>query len=243
MDFVWIASALLLGTHLLVLVAVFANLTAGLGPVTPRGLLSAALPLDVLGAGLLGWTVWDAGGRVEGRSRMVRRGSALLLFGWVALTALWRFALPAAVGTDVLELFTSFLTGPATSPDDPRHQLAAMYQLFGLWIAAAAAFVAAHVLLGIARWTAPPYDWVGRLPVVPWIAGGAVSLAATASIVLSFLQVLAGRPLADDFNAWLIAKVIVAPNLFLSGYAASLDLGRKIRSGRDWIRPPRTGRA
>lgn len=235
-DFLWIASALLLATNLLVLLAVFVNFIAGLGPLTPRNLVSLALVLDLVGAALLGWVVWDAGGRVEGPSRWIRRTSAVLLFTWVALAVVWRFALPAAPGANVQDLFEFFLTGPATSPEDVRHNLPAMYQLLGLWVAAAALFVAAHVLLGIARWTAPPYDWVGRLPVVPWVVGAVVSLAATASIVLSFLYVLAGRLLADDFNAWLIAKVIVAPNVFLSGYASSVDLGRKIRSGRDGIR-------
>src|SRR5947209_5559330 len=101
-----------------------------------------------------------------------------------------------------------------------------------LWIAAAAVFVAAHVLLGIVRRTARADDWARGLPVYAWILAAGISLVATVFIVLSFLYVLAGRPLADDFNAWLVAKVIVAPNVFLSGYASSLDLGRRIRAAR-----------
>jgi hypothetical protein len=236
-DFLWIASALLLGTNLLLLLTVFVNLIGGLGPLTPRDILWAALGMDLLGAGLLAWIVWDAGGRIEGRPRLIRRVAAILLFAWVGLSAMWRFALPAAIGTNLQDLFTALLTGPGSLPADVGRDLPAMYQLFGLWIAAAAVFVAAHVLLGIARWTAGPYDWVGRLPAVAWMLASGISLLATVFIVLSFLYVLAGRPLADDFNAWLVAKVIVAPNVFLSGYASSLDLGRKIRSGRPWIRP------
>lgn len=236
-DFLWIASALLLGTNLLILLAVFVNLIGGLGPLTPRVILWAALGMDLLGAGLLAWPLWATGRRAEGRTRLLRRGAAGLLLAWIGLSAVWRFALPALLGTNVQDLFTAFLTGPATVPAEVQEELPLMYQLFGLWIAAATVFVAAHVLLGFARWTAGPYDWIGRLPAVAWILAAAISLVATVFIVLSFLYVLAGRSLADDFNAWLIAKVIVAPNVFLSGYASSLELGRKIRSGRDWIRP------
>ena len=129
-------------------------------------------------------------------------------------------------------LFSAFLIGPADFPTRFRQDLSAMYEIFGVWIAAAAVFVAAHVLLAIVRRTAPADDWARGLPVYAWILAAGISLVATVSIVLSFLYVLAGNPLADNFNAWLVAKVIVAPNVFLSGYASSLDLGRRIRAVR-----------
>ena len=90
----------------------------------------------------------------------------------------------------------------------------------------------------IARRAARPDDWVRGLPVYAWILGAGISLAATVSIVLSFLYVLAGRPLADNLNVWLVAKMIVAPNVFISGYASSLDLGRRIRSVRASVSSP-----
>jgi hypothetical protein len=228
----WIASALLLGTNLLLILTVFGNLVGGLGPATPGRTLWVALGMDLLGAGLLAWTVWDAAWQIGGRPGRIRRAAALLLLVWVGLTAIWRFALPAALGTNLEALFTSFLTGPVTGSADVRRDLPAMYNLFGIWIAAATVFVAAHVLLAFARWTAAADDWVRGLPVYAWLLGAGISLLATVFIVLSFLYVLAGRPLADDFNAWLVAKMIVAPNVFVSGYASSLDLGRRIRSGR-----------
>src|SRR5205814_840091 len=122
--------------------------------------------------------------------------------------------------------------GPADFPTRFRQDLPGMYPILGVWIAAAAVFVAAHVLLAIVRRTAPADDWARGLPVYAWILAAGISLVATVSIVLSFLYVLAGQPLADNFNAWLVAKVIVAPNVFLSGYASSLDLGRRIRAVR-----------
>src|SRR5256884_1253243 len=228
----WIASALLLGTNLLLVLAVFVNVIGGLGPVNPSRILWAALGMDLVGVGVLGWIVWDNAGRVEGPARLIRRIAALLLFLWVGLTGFWRFALPAAVGTDIQELFTAFLTGPSDFPTRFRQDLTAMYQIFGLWIAAAAVFVAAHVLLAIVRRTAGADDWARGLPVYAWILAAGISLVGTVFIVLSFLYVLAGRPLADDFHAWLVSKVIVAPNVFLSGYASSLDLGRRIRAAR-----------
>ena len=228
----WIASALLLGTNLLLVLAVFVNVIGGLGPVNPSRILWAALGMDLVGVALLGWIFWDSARPIEGRMRVVRRVVALLLFVWVGLTAFWRFVLPAAAGTDMQALFSAFLIGPADFPTRFRQDLPGMYQIFGLWIAAAAVFVAAHVLLAIVRRTAPADDWARGLPVYAWILAAGISLVATVFIVLSFLYVLAGRPLADDFNAWLVAKVIVAPNVFLSGYASSLDLGRRIRAAR-----------
>src|SRR2546425_4891621 len=208
----WIASALLLGTNLLLVLAVFVNVIGGLGPVNPSRILWAAFGMDLVGVALLGWIIWDSAGRVEGRARLLRRIAALLLFLWVGLTVFWRFALPAAVGTDIQELFTAFLTGPSDFPTRFRQDLTAMYQIFGLWIAAAAVFVAAHVLLAIVRRTARADDWARGLPVYAWILGTGISLVATVFIVLSFLYVLARRPPAGDFNPWLLPKGILAPN-------------------------------
>src|SRR2546421_4892179 len=230
--FLWIASALLLGTNLFLVLAVFVNVIGGLGPLNPSRILWAAFGMDLLGVALLGWIFWDSAGRVDGRPRVVRRIAALLLFLWIGLTAFWRFALPAVLGTNIQDLFTAFLTGPADFPTNFRQDLTAVYEIFGLWIAAAAVCVAAHVLLAVVRRTARPDDWARGLPVYAWIVAAGISLVATVFIVLSFLYVLAGRPLADDFNAWIVAKVIVAPNVFLSGYASSLDLGRRIRAAR-----------
>src|SRR5207253_6792460 len=100
-DLLWIASALLLGTNLLLVLAVFVNVIGGLGPVNPSRILWAALGMDLVGVALLGWIIWDSAGRVRGSDRLIRRNAALLLFLWVGLTAFWRFALPAALGTDI----------------------------------------------------------------------------------------------------------------------------------------------
>src|SRR5256714_12431258 len=174
----WTASALLLGTTLLLVLAVFVNVIGGLGPVTPSRILWAALGMDLVGVALLGWIIWDSAGRVDGQARLIRRIAALLLFLWVGLTAFWRFALPAAIGTDIQELFTAFLTGPSDFPTRFRQDLTAMYQIFGLWIAAAAVFVAAHVLLAIVRRTAAPDDWARGLPVYALILAAGVSPVA-----------------------------------------------------------------
>src|SRR2546425_2255976 len=94
-DLLWIASALLLGTNLFLVLAVFVNVIGGLGPVNPSRILWAAFGLDLVGVALLGWIFWDSAGRVDGRPRIVRRIAALLLFLWVGLTAFWRLVLPA----------------------------------------------------------------------------------------------------------------------------------------------------
>src|SRR5437870_11536592 len=156
--FLRIASSPLLGTNLPLVLAVFVNVIGGLGPVNPSRILWAALGMDLVGVALLGWIIWDSAGRVEGPARLIRRIAALLLFLWVGLTAFWRFALPAAVGTDIQELFTAFLIGPSDFPTRFREDLTAIYQIFGLWIAAAAVFVAAHLLLASIRRTAAADD-------------------------------------------------------------------------------------
>src|SRR5436853_508423 len=102
----WIASALLLGTNLLLVLAVFVNVIGGLGPVNPSRILWAALGMDLVGVALLGWLIWDSSGRVDGLPRVLRRVAALLLLLWVGLTAFWRFALPSALGTEMQRLFT-----------------------------------------------------------------------------------------------------------------------------------------
>src|SRR5207247_1685481 len=80
---------------------------------------------------------------------------------------------PAALGTDIQELFTVFLIGPSDFPTRFREDLTAVYQIFGLWIAAAAVFAAAPVLLAIVRRTAASDHWARGLPayacsVAPW---------------------------------------------------------------------------
>src|SRR5437879_12768751 len=76
----WIASALLLGTNLLLVLAVFVNVIGGLGPVNPSRILWAALGLDLVGLALLGWLIWTSAGRVAGPARLIRRIAALHLF-------------------------------------------------------------------------------------------------------------------------------------------------------------------
>src|SRR5438552_14766187 len=58
--FLWIASALLLGTNLLLVLAVFVNLIGGLGPVHPSRILWAALGMVLVGVALLWWIFWDS---------------------------------------------------------------------------------------------------------------------------------------------------------------------------------------
>src|SRR5947207_14631453 len=112
-SFLWLASALLLGTNLLLVLAVFVNLIGGLGPVNPSRIVWAALGMALVGVALLGWIFWDSASPIDGRMRIVRRIVSLLLFLLVGLTAFWRLVLPAAAGTDMQALFSAFLIGPA----------------------------------------------------------------------------------------------------------------------------------
>jgi hypothetical protein len=51
----------------------------------------------------------------------------------------------------------------------------------------------------------------------------------TVVTVDAILPVLGGGILGDNFSVGTLLKLIVAPNLFISGYAASLRLGLDVR--------------
>src|SRR2546426_1901958 len=125
-NWLWIASVLLLGTNGLYVLAVFVNVIGGLGPATPSRIVWVAFGMDLVGVALLGWIFWESAEEIEGNPGAVRRIAALLLFLWVGLTVAWRFALPAALGTNIQELFTAFLTGPTDFPPRFRQDLSAM---------------------------------------------------------------------------------------------------------------------
>src|SRR5256886_7723222 len=79
----WIASALLLGTNLLLVLAVFVNVIGGLCPVKPSRILLAGLRMDLVRGALPRWIIWDSAGRVGGAARPLRPVSARPPFLWV----------------------------------------------------------------------------------------------------------------------------------------------------------------
>src|SRR5256885_14576274 len=65
----WIASALLLGTNLLLVLAVFVNVIGGLAPPNPSRVLWAGLGVDLVGVALPGWVILGSAGPGGGAAR------------------------------------------------------------------------------------------------------------------------------------------------------------------------------
>ncbi len=226
------ASALLLAANFLLILAVFLNFL-GLRVGWDAGkTVWVALTADLVGVSILGCVFFLTATRTEGRARLYRRIEASLLVAWVGITAFWRFALPAAVGTDLQDLFVTLIVSQGALPGWVTRSAPVVVELLYLWIACAALFLAAHVVILLDSRAASADDWARGLPVYAWVVAAGVSLAATILIVLSFVAVLQGAPISVNVGAWLIAKMIVAPNLFISGYASSLQLGRSAARGR-----------
>ncbi len=221
-----VASALLLAANLLLILAVFLNFLGVRVGWDAGKTVWAALTTDLVGVAILGSVFFLTAARTEGRARLYRRIEASLLVAWVGITAFWRFALPAAIGTDLEDLFVTLIVSQGALPGWVTRSAPVVVELLYLWIASAAVFLAAHVVILLDSRAASADDWARGLPVYAWVVAAGVSLAATILIVLSFIAVLQGAPIAVNVGAWLIAKMVVAPNLFISGYASSLQLGR-----------------
>ena len=227
-----VASALLLAANVLLIVAVFLNFLGVRVGWDAGKTVWAALTADLVGVAILASVFFLTATRVEGRARFYRRIEASLLVAWIGITAFWRFALPAAIGTDLQDLFVTLIASQGTLPGWVSRSAPVVVELLYLWIVCAALFLAAHVVILLDSRAASADDWARGLPVYAWVVAAGVSLVATILIVLSLAAVLEGAPIAVNVGAWLIAKMIVAPNLFISGYASSLQLGRSAARAR-----------
>jgi len=227
-----VASALLLAANVLLILAVFLNfLGVRLGWDAGKTVW-VALTADLVGVALLGCVFFLTAARVEGRARLYRRIEASLLVAWVGITAFWRFALPAAIGTDLQDLIVTLIASQGSLPGWVTRSAPVVVELLTLWIVSAALFLAAHVVILLDSRAASSDDWARGLPVYAWVVAAGVSLAATILIVRSLAAVLEGAPIAVNVGAWLIAKMVVAPNLFISAYVSSLQLGRSAARSR-----------
>ena len=220
------ASVLLLATNLIWILAVALNLLGPLGFLTAGALAWVAFTLDLPGAVLLGAAYgrlrWEAGS-----ARSILRMAIFWGFvGWAALSAYWRFALPLVTGTDVQDLFQGLLGANPEALNLARNAWPAVQEIFGVWIAAAGLFFAVHVLIAIDYRRSAGTEWSLGAPAYAWAFGTGMSFVSTILIVAALLPVLAGGFLGPTFNAGAIGKLLVAPNIMMSGYTSSLRLGR-----------------
>jgi hypothetical protein len=219
----------LLATNLLWILAVALNLLGPLGPLTAGLLAWIAFTLDIPGALLLG-AAYVRLTREEGDPRITRRAAIFWgLVGWAFLSAYWRFLIPLVMGTDVQDLFQGLLGANPGALIQARDAWASVQEIFGVWIAAAGLFFVVHVLIAIDYRRSSDEEWTSGIPAYAWIMGTGLSFVSTILIVAALLPVLAGGLIGPTFIAGAVGKLLVAPNLMLSGYVSSLDLGRVAR--------------
>jgi hypothetical protein len=222
----WLASALLLATNLIWILAVALNLVGPLGGLTAGLLAWIAFTLDLPGALLLG-AAYLRLTREEGSPRNRRRRAIFWgLVGWAFLSVYWRFMIPLVTGTDVQDLFQGLLGANPGALSMARSAWASVQEIFGVWIAAAGLFFVVHVLIAVDYRRSSEGEWSFAVPAYAWVLGTGLSFVSTVLIVAAFLPVLAGGYLGLTFNAGAIGKLLVVPNIMLSGYTSSLRLGR-----------------
>lgn len=232
-----LASALLIVSSLLWLVAVLLNFLGPAGPLTAGVSAWAAMGLDLPGAFLLATIYASLGRRGRGAARARRKWIAWGVLLWCGLTAYWRFVLPAVAQTNLQDLFDGLLGGYPAGLSLAKGSATVVLELFGLWIAASIVYAAVHALIAWDFREAGDDEWVRGLPAYAWLLGAIVSLGGTAAVVVGLLPVLRGGPIGPIFTTGAILKLLVAPNLFLSGYVTSLQLGRAIRREERLVLP------
>ena len=228
----WLASALLLATNLIWLLTIALNLLGPLGPLTAGLLAWVALTLDVPGAFLLGAAYGRLRRETGDRRSILRMAICWGFVGWASLSVYWRFLIPLVTGTDVLDLFQGLLGASPGALILARNAWPSIQEIFAVWIAAAALFFVLHVLIALDYRRASEREWSLGVPAYAWLLGTGFSLVSTILIVVALLPVLAGGLLGPTFTAGALGKLLVTPNIMLSGYTASMQLSRVAMRGR-----------
>lgn len=220
-----VASVALFASSLLWVLSVVLNFIGPAGPITAGVLAWTAMGLDLLGALLLAWIFHGLARGAAGATRWRRNGIALGFLIWTGLTAYWRFILPAVAQINVVDLFAGLLGADPSGLALARTSATVVAELFGLWLGASVLFALIQAVVALDYRRAPEEEWVRGLPAYAWLVGALISLAGTAAVVLGLLPVLSGGVPDSSVTVGAVLKLLVAPNVFLSGYVASLQLG------------------
>ncbi len=227
------ASALLLATNLVWILAVALNFLGPVGPFSAGLLGWLAFTFDLPGVLLLAAS-YASLKREQGQSNRLRSAIAAGFVVWVILSAYWRFAVPLVTGTDIQNLFAGLLGGDPAALALARAAGASVEEIFVAWIGAAGLFFGVHVLIAVDYRRASDREWAAGVPAYAWLVGTGLSFVSTILIVVALLPVLGGGFLGSTFASGAIGKLLVAPNVMLSGYVSSLQLGRAARDpGRE----------
>ena len=194
------------------------NAAPDLGPVANLALVSQvldliglrliAIALVVLGAGAMLLRRRDPFTEEEitvpTRTAAFPMAAGLFVFVWVLLTAVWRVAYPAGLGTSAAQILADFSAGGlAVLP--PETGL-----MMGLWVVATVALFAAALLLGFFGRRLPSRIYTPRsLKVTAWMDFTVMNLVLTVGIVVFPLGLLAYRGLEIVFLSFLATKLTV----------------------------------
>ena len=169
------ASALLLATNLLWIIAVVLNVIGPVGSLSAGLLAWLAFVLDIPGVLLLA-AAYAGLTREQGLGWNRRRLAIVWGFiFWTGVSVYWRFILPLAIGTDLQDLFLGLLGANPGGLRLAQASWASMDELFAWWIAAGAVFFATHVLIAVDYRRASEGEWTAGLPAYVWVLGAGVS--------------------------------------------------------------------
>src|SRR5947209_6985900 len=169
------ASALLLATNLLWIIAVVLNVIGPVGSLSAGLLAWLAFVLDIPGVLLLA-AAYAGLTREQGLGWNRRRLAIVWGFiFWTGVSVYWRFILPLAIGTDLQDLFLGLLGANPGGLRLAQASWASMDELFAWWIAAGAVFFATHVLIAVDYRRASEGEWTAGLPAYVWVLGPGVS--------------------------------------------------------------------
>ena len=172
------------------------------------GLALIAVALVVLGAGAMLLRRRDPFTEeevtVSTRTAVFPMAAGLLVFVWVLLTAVWRVAYPAGLGTSAAQILADFAGGgPAVLPSE-------IGLMMDLWVVATIALLAAAVLLGFFGRRLPTKVFTPRsLKVTAWMDFTVVNLILTVGIVMFPLGLIPYRGLEIVFLSFLATKLTV----------------------------------
>ena len=231
-NYLLIASAILLTSNVLLMVAAILGALGSAPGGLGAGLAAyIALGMDLFGVGFLVSFLWGRSRQLDGNRRRPLRLAGFLLLAWVGLTVIWRYVLPAVIGTEYQSLLFDLMSVRGTVPPEIAQNIGLVNAFLGLWVVSAALFVAAHILIGLDRFFSQEWGWTRELPVTAWLAAALLSLTGTVLLVHSIASQLAGGPVGSFF-AGVVLKLVIAPNIFISAYAGSLRLSRHTARAR-----------
>ncbi len=194
-----------------------------MGAMDSGRLAFLSMGIDTLAVALFAASLRGMAKEREGRARKWLRRSAALLVIWAVLSTAWRFLLPMSAGTDAETVFYEIFT-----PEDIVPRTAGPLVLDGmliLWTTASAVFVITQLALVVARLNARESDPLKRLPLTGWLVAAVLSFVGTLLVVFALGTQIEGGQLSYVFVPGAFLKTLLAPCLFIGGYAEGARWG------------------